>query len=36
MGADVNALMESFSRDLRESNTDGFEVIYKVFILIFI
>ncbi|CAF3024525.1 unnamed protein product [Rotaria socialis] len=30
MGADVNALMESFSKDLRESNNDGFEVIYKV------
>ncbi|CAF2374796.1 unnamed protein product [Rotaria sp. Silwood2] len=30
MGADVTALMESFSRDLRESNNDGFEVIYKV------
>lgn len=27
---DINALMESFSRDLRESNNDGFEVIYKV------
>ncbi|CAF3389048.1 unnamed protein product [Rotaria sp. Silwood1] len=30
MGADVTALMESFNRDLRESNNDGFEVIYKV------
>ena len=27
---DINALMESFSKDLRESNNDGFEVIYKV------
>jgi hypothetical protein len=27
---DITALMESFSNDLRESNNDGFEVIYKV------
>lgn len=27
---DINALMESFSKDLREANNDGFEVIYKV------
>jgi hypothetical protein len=30
---DITALMESFSADLRESNNDGFEVIYKVLIL---
>jgi len=30
MGPDITALMESFSGDLRESNNDGFEVIYKV------
>lgn len=35
MGVDVNALMESFSKDLRESNNDGFEVIYKVHRYIF-
>lgn len=27
---DITALMESFSGELRESNNDGFEVIYKV------
>ncbi len=27
---DIAALMESFSGELRESNNDGFEVIYKV------
>ncbi|CAF0782574.1 unnamed protein product [Adineta ricciae] len=27
---DITALMESFSEELRESNNDGFEVIYKV------
>jgi hypothetical protein len=30
IGPDITALMESFSGDLRESNNDGFEVIYKV------
>ena len=30
IGPDIAALMESFSGDLRESNNDGFEVIYKV------
>lgn len=29
-GPDITALMESVSDDLRESNNDGFEVIYKV------
>ncbi|UJR35734.1 hypothetical protein I4U23_028484 [Adineta vaga] len=29
-GPDLTALMESISGDLRESNNDGFEVIYKV------
>jgi hypothetical protein len=28
--ADITALMESINGDLRESNNDGFEVIYKV------
>lgn len=27
---EINALMESFNGDFRESNNDGFEVIYKV------
>jgi len=31
---DITALMESFSGDLRESNNDGFAVIYKVRILL--
>lgn len=30
IGPDITAMMESFSKDLRESNNDGFEVIYKV------
>ncbi len=30
IGPDITALMESFSGDIRESNNDGFEVIYKV------
>jgi hypothetical protein len=30
IGPDIAALMESFSGELRESNNDGFEVIYKV------
>ena len=30
LGPDISALMESFSAELRESNNDGFEVIYKV------
>jgi hypothetical protein len=30
MGPDITALMESVNGNLRESNNDGFEVIYKV------
>jgi hypothetical protein len=30
LSPDIAALMESFSGELRESNNDGFEVIYKV------
>lgn len=30
IGPDITAMMESFSKDLRQSNNDGFEVIYKV------
>ena len=32
---DIAAMMESFSNDLRESNKDGFEVIYKVKSIVF-
>jgi hypothetical protein len=35
MGPDITALMESFNGNLRESNNDGFEVIYKVKIICF-
>jgi hypothetical protein len=34
--ADITALMESINGDLRESNNDGFEVIYKVLIILYI
>ncbi len=33
MGPDITALMESFNGELRESNNEGFEVIYKVKII---
>ena len=30
MGPDITAIMESFNEDIKDSNNDGFAVIYKV------